>query len=128
MLLENNLIKRQQPRFNVRLRDDKQYLVLRLDTRARWPKLEVVRNIRQDGANYYGPYHSATSARHTLRVVNRHFKLRTCSDFVLDHRSRPCLQYQIGRCPAPCVYEVDPITTRSRCAMLGCFSRGGTAS
>jgi excinuclease ABC subunit C len=107
MLLENNLIKRGQPRFNVKLRDDKQYLVLRLDTRAAWPKLEVVRNIRQDGASYFGPYHSASSARHTLRVVNRHFKLRTCSDFVLEHRTRPCLQYQIGRCPAPCVYEVD---------------------
>ena len=107
MLLENNLIKRHSPRFNVKLRDDKQYLVLRLDTRARWPRLEVVRNIVQDGASYFGPYHSATSARHTLRVVNRHFKLRTCSDFVLEHRKRPCLQYQIGRCPAPCVYDVD---------------------
>ena len=107
MLLENNLIKQHHPRFNVKLRDDKQYLVLRLDARAAWPKLEVVRNIAQDHAQYFGPYHSATSARHTLRVVNRHFKLRTCSDFVLDHRKRPCLQHQIGRCDAPCVYEVD---------------------
>ena len=107
MLLENNLIKRYQPRFNVKLRDDKQYLVLRLDPRSEWPKLEVVRNMKQDGAQYFGPYHSATSARHTLRVVNRHFKLRTCSDFVLHNRKRPCLQYQIGRCPAPCVHEVD---------------------
>jgi len=107
MLLENNLIKRHQPRFNVKLRDDKQFLVLRLDHKASWPKLELVRNITQDGAKYFGPYHSASSARHTLRVVNRHFQLRTCSDFVLAHRKRPCLQYQIGRCPAPCVYEVD---------------------
>jgi excinuclease ABC subunit C len=124
MLLENNLIKRQQPRFNVRLRDDKQFLVLRLDARARWPKLEVVRNIRQDGASYFGPYHSATSARHTLRVVNRHFKLRTCSDFVLDHRSRPCLQYQIGRCPAPCVYEVDPDHYAEQVRDVGLFLSG----
>jgi len=108
MLLENNLIKRHQPRFNVKLRDDKQYLVLRLDPHGPWPKLEVVRNIRQDRASYFGPYHSASSARHTLRVVNRHFQLRTCTDFVLEHRKRPCLQYQIERCPAPCVYEVDP--------------------
>jgi excinuclease ABC subunit C len=124
MLLENNLIKRAQPRFNVKLRDDKQYLVLRLDTRAAWPKLEVVRNIRQDGASYFGPYHSASSARHTLRVVNRHFKLRTCSDFVLDHRSRPCLQYQIGRCPAPCVYEVDRERYAEQVRDVGLFLAG----
>lgn len=107
LLLENNLIKEQRPRFNVKLRDDKNYLVLRLDPTASWPRLELVRRIKQDGAQYFGPYHSATSARSTLRVVNRHFQLRTCTDFVLTHRTRPCLQYQIGRCPAPCVYDVD---------------------
>lgn len=124
MLLENNLIKVHHPRFNVRLRDDKQYLVLRLDARARWPKLEVVRNIRQDGASYFGPYHSASSARHTLRVVNRHFKLRTCSDFVLEHRKRPCLQYQIDRCPAPCVYEVDEQVYAEQVRDVGLFLAG----
>ncbi|MFO7564139.1 MAG: excinuclease ABC subunit UvrC [Enhygromyxa sp.] len=124
MLLENNLIKAHHPRFNVRLRDDKQYLVLRLDARARWPKLEVGRNIRQDGAHYFGPYHSASSARHTLRVVNRHFKLRTCSDFVLAHRKRPCLQYQIDRCPAPCVYEVDEQAYAEQVRDVGLFLAG----
>ncbi|PRQ02375.1 UvrABC system protein C [Enhygromyxa salina] len=124
MLLENNLIKRHQPRFNVKLRDDKQYLVLRLDARAAWPKLEVVRNIRQDGAHYYGPYHSASSARHTLRVVNRHFKLRTCSDFVLAHRKRPCLQHQIDRCPAPCVFEVDAQAYADQVRDVGLFLGG----
>lgn len=124
MLLENNLIKQHHPRFNVKLRDDKQYLVLRLDPRAAWPKLEVVRNIAQDHAQYFGPYHSATSARHTLRVVNRHFKLRTCSDFVLDHRKRPCLQYQIGRCDAPCVYEVDPEQYAEQVRDVGLFLAG----
>jgi excinuclease ABC subunit C len=124
MLLENNLIKAHHPRFNVRLRDDKQYLVLRLDARARWPKLEVVRNIRQDGAGYFGPYHSASSARHTLRVVNRHFKLRTCTDFVLEHRRRPCLQYQIDRCPAPCVFEVDEQAYAEQVRDVGLFLAG----
>ncbi|NVB37291.1 excinuclease ABC subunit UvrC [Pseudenhygromyxa sp. WMMC2535] len=124
MLLENNLIKRYHPRFNVKLRDDKQYLVLRLDTRASWPRLEVVRNIGQDGASYYGPYHSATSARHTLRVVNRHFQLRTCTDFVLEHRKRPCLQYQIQRCPAPCVYEVDERAYADQVRDVGLFLAG----
>ena len=107
LLLENTLIKAHRPRFNVKLRDDKHFLVLRLDPRAAWPRLELVRRVQPDGAHYFGPYPSAQAVRHTLRVVNRHFKLRTCSDFTLAHRSRPCLQHQIGRCPAPCVYEVD---------------------
>jgi excinuclease ABC subunit C len=107
LLLENSLIKTHRPRFNVKLRDDKQYLVLRLDPKKEWPRLELVRRVQSDGAHYFGPYHSASSVRHALRVVNRHFKLRTCSDYVLKHRRRPCLQHQIDRCPAPCVYEVD---------------------
>ncbi len=107
LLLESNLIKRHRPRFNVQLRDDKQFLVLRLDPRAAWPRLELVRRIKRDGAHYFGPYPSARAARATLRVVNRHFRLRTCSDFVLRSRRRPCLQYHIERCPAPCVLPVD---------------------
>ncbi len=108
LLLENHLIKKHQPRFNVKLRDDKQYLVLRIDTSVRFPRVDVVRNIKDDGARYFGPYHSATSCRETLRTLNRHFHLRTCSDHVLATRTRPCLQYQIKRCPGPCVYPVDP--------------------
>jgi excinuclease ABC subunit C len=107
LLLENHLIKEHQPRFNVKLRDDKQYLVLRIDPRTRFPRVEAVRNIREDGARYFGPYHSATSCRETLRLLNRHFQLRTCTDHVLASRTRPCLQYQIRRCPGPCVYPID---------------------
>jgi excinuclease ABC subunit C len=95
LLLENNLIKQHQPRFNVKLADDKNYLVLRLDPKASYPRLEVTRRIGKDGAKYFGPYHSATSCRATLAVVNRHFKLRTCTDHVLNSRKRPCLHYQI---------------------------------
>jgi excinuclease ABC subunit C len=126
LLLENHLIKKHQPRFNVKLRDDKQYLVLRLKdpvappepieggggkakpSRDQFPRVEVVRNIRDDGANYFGPYHSATSARETLRTLNRHFQLRTCTDHVLETRGRPCLQYQIKRCSGPCAIDVPP--------------------
>ena len=106
LLLENHLIKKHQPRFNVKLRDDKQYLVLRIDPRKAYPRVEVVRNIKNDGARYFGPYHSASSCRETLRTVNRYFQLRTCSDHVLATRKRPCLQYQIKRCPGPCVFDV----------------------
>ena len=115
LLLENHLIKKHQPRFNVKLRDDKQYLVLRLvdpksseHKRDAFPRVEVVRNIRDDSANYFGPYHSATSARETLRTLNRHFQLRTCTDHVLETRGRPCLQYQIKRCSGPCAIDVPP--------------------
>jgi excinuclease ABC subunit C len=106
LLLENTLIKRHQPRFNVNLKDDKNFLVLRLDPEGEWPRLEVTRRLGDDGAWYFGPYHSATSCRETLRVVNRHFQLRTCTDHVLHNRRRPCLQYQIKRCPGPCVLPV----------------------
>ena len=107
VLLENNLIKEYHPRYNVRLRDDKEYLSLRLDPKAKWPRLEVVRKPRTDHAQYFGPYPSATAARQTLRLVNRHFQLRTCTDTEFASRKRPCLQYQIKRCPGPCVIEVD---------------------
>jgi excinuclease ABC subunit C len=106
-LLENQLIKSHQPKYNVKLRDDKEYLSLRLDTKRPWPRLEVVRRPKPDGAQYFGPYHSATAARQTLRLVNRYFQLRTCTDTEFRKRSRPCLQHQIKRCPAPCVLPVD---------------------
>ena len=107
LILENNLIKQHSPRYNVKLRDDKDYLSLRIDTKAEWPRLDVVRRPAPDGARYFGPYHSATAARRTLHLVNKHFQMRTCSDVEMKSRRRPCLQYQIKRCPAPCVYEVD---------------------
>ena len=109
-ILENELIKSHKPRFNVKLRDDKDFLSLRLPTTDPWPRLYLVRRpTGDDGARYFGPYHSATSARRTLHLVNKHFQLRTCSDTEMAARRRPCLQYQIKRCPAPCVYEVDPV-------------------
>jgi excinuclease ABC subunit C len=110
VLLENELIKKHQPRFNVRLRDDKDFIVLRLDERHPYPRLEVwrARQRKDDGARWFGPYSSASSIRETLRIVNRFFQLRTCTDHVLEHRKRPCILYQIKRCPAPCVYDLPP--------------------
>jgi len=106
-VLENELIKKNKPRFNIKLRDDKDFLCLRLDPKKEWPRLETVRRPGEDGARHFGPYHSATSARRTLHLVNKHFQLRTCSDADFASRTRPCLQFQIKRCLAPCVYEVD---------------------
>jgi excinuclease ABC subunit C len=133
LLLENHLIKKHQPRFNVKLRDDKQYLVLRLKDpkqgapRDLFPRVEVVRNIRDDDANYFGPYHSATSARETLRTLNRHFQLRTCTDHVLETRGRPCLQYQIKRCSGPCAIAVPPEAYAEQVEDVKMFLQGKNA-
>jgi excinuclease ABC subunit C len=107
LLLERNLIQHHLPRYNVRLTDDKQFLCLRLDPRAPWPRLETVRRPSADGALYFGPYHAAAAARQTLRLINRHFKLRSCSDRAFAARKRPCLQHQIKRCFGPCALPVD---------------------
>ena len=107
LILENTLIKRHRPRFNVKLRDDSNFLHLRIDFRKTWPKYELVRSIKKDRARYFGPYHSASKARQTLAFLQRAFPLRTCTDAVLRSRSRPCLLHQMDRCVAPCVGLVE---------------------
>lgn len=103
LLLENSLIKQNRPRYNVRLKDDKTFISLRLDTRQDFPRITIVRRYKKDGAKYFGPYHDATSLRKTLRYIQRTFPLRTCTDHVMKHRDRPCLYHQLGQCVAPCV-------------------------
>lgn len=107
LLLENNLIKRFRPRFNVLLRDDKSfpYIVIRRDTD--WPQLAKHRGAREAGNEYFGPFASATAVNRTLYALQRAFPLRSCSDGVFVTRTRPCLQYQIKRCTAPCVARID---------------------
>src|SRR5450432_1692748 len=123
-ILEDSLIKEYKPRYNVKLRDDKSYLCLRIDTSHEWPRVEPVRRPSPDGARYFGPYHSATAARRTLHLVNKHFQLRTCSDQELAQRKRPCLQYQIRRCLAPCVYDVDKQWYQDQTRAVGLFLDG----
>lgn len=107
LLLENSLIKQHKPRYNVRLKDDKTYLSLRFDTREDFPRITVVRRYKKDGARYFGPYHDSTAVRQILRQVQRLFPLRTCSDHVMQNRSRPCLYHQMKQCLAPCVGLTD---------------------
>ncbi|MEQ1507153.1 MAG: excinuclease ABC subunit UvrC [Myxococcota bacterium] len=107
LLLENTLIKKHRPRYNAKLRDDSNFLHLRIDPRGTWPRYDLVRRIKDDGARYFGPYHSASKARATLAFLQRAFPLRTCTDAVLNSRRRPCLLHQMGRCCAPCVGLVD---------------------
>ena len=107
LLLENNLIKRFHPRFNVLLRDDKSfpYIVIRRDTE--WPQLAKHRGTREPDNEYFGPFASATAVNRTLYALQRAFPLRSCSDGVFSTRTRPCLQFQIKRCTAPCVGRID---------------------
>ncbi len=107
LLLENSLIKQYKPRYNIRLRDDKTYISLRIDARQDFPRITVVRRFRKDGARYFGPYHSAGAVRQTLRQLQRLFPLRLCSDHVLNNRTRPCLYYQMKLCSAPCVGHIS---------------------
>lgn len=107
LLLENTLIKKHQPRYNVFFKDDKSYASLKLTTQHPYPGVYVTRNVVKDGAHYYGPYASAGALRQTVDLLTKHFRLRTCSDHEFANRSRPCLEYQIGRCSAPCVGKVS---------------------
>ena len=110
LLLENELIKQHRPRFNVDLRDDKQYLALRLDRGETWPRLTTVRRFQRDGARYFGPYISSADLRKTLANLRRVFPLRVCSDAVFRdyaRRGRPCIEHEMKRCAAPCVGRVS---------------------
>ncbi|MBI5154237.1 excinuclease ABC subunit UvrC [Candidatus Poribacteria bacterium] len=104
LLLENTLIKKHKPRYNMRLRDDKTYISLRLDTSHEWPRLHRSRRRRPgDKAYYFGPYSSSKAVNESIRFLQRLFPLRSCTDHELGNRSRPCILHQIDRCSAPCV-------------------------
>ena len=107
-ILEDTLIKTHRPRYNVKLRDDKNYPCLKLSLEEEYPTLCIVRRIKKDGSLYFGPYPSATSLRETLRSIRRLFPIRTCMDTKFTHRLRPCINYEMGRCLGPCCEEVDP--------------------
>jgi excinuclease ABC subunit C len=124
LILERNLIKEHRPRFNVMLRDDKNYLCLRLDLREEFPGLRFVRRFHADGARYFGPYASATMARETLKVMKQAFGVRTCKERRLQARSRPCLEYQVGQCLGPCAGRVTPEAYRRAVAEASLFLKG----
>src|SRR5512143_507128 len=108
LILENNLIKAHRPRYNVKLRDDKNYPCLKLSMEEDFPTLTIVRRIKKDDSIYFGPYPSATSLRETLRLIRRIFSIRTCLDTKFSNRLRPCINYQMGRCFGPCSGKIDP--------------------
>lgn len=105
LTLESNLIKQYQPRYNILLKDDKHFPYVRIDLRQDYPRIEVVRRIKNDGARYLGPYLSGIALRDALNVVREHFPVRHCKKDIpkaIARRERPCLMYHVGKCCAPC--------------------------
>jgi excinuclease ABC subunit C len=102
LLLEATLVKRHQPTYNVRLKDDKHYPYLKVDVQSPWPRVTITRRVEDDGARYFGPYASAGSVRRTLDVVKKLFPWRSCTKTITGTDPRPCLDYYIKRCIAPC--------------------------
>ena len=105
LILEASLIKKHRPRYNVILRDDKNYPLLKVTVQEQWPRITVTRRRIRDGSRYFGPYASATAMRETLRLLQELFPLRRCAKVL--PRSRPCLNYQLGQCPGPCAMTVS---------------------
>ena len=124
LILENNLIKRHRPRYNVTLRDDKTYYHLSLDPTEKFPRLQLVRKRLNNAALYFGPYPSGLSAKETLRFVQQIFPLRTCRNRDFQLRPRPCLEYQMGRCLAPCKGLIDEEAYRKLANNVVSFLQG----
>jgi len=127
LILESTLIKRYKPRYNVFLKDDKRYPSIRLDTRHPYPNLTIVRKIKKDGSMYFGPFVSSTAVRQTLKMINKTFKLRKCKPGDFKTRTRPCLNYQMQRCLAPCCNDVDGNVYREIVKEVILFLKGRTS-
>ena len=106
LALENNLIKQRSPKYNILLRDDKNYPYLQLTTTEAFPRVLVARSVERDGSVYAGPFLPAKFARRTMSLTHKVFGIRSCNEVITGFRSRPCLEHDIGRCLAPCVVTV----------------------
>ncbi|MBQ7602748.1 MAG: excinuclease ABC subunit UvrC [Clostridia bacterium] len=107
LALENNLIKRYQPYYNILLKDSKSYPYIKLDTKEPFPHFTITRKLKKDGAKYFGPYFAGVRPADLLETINLVYPIRTCSGFNLPKRTRPCLNYDMGLCSAPCVSKID---------------------
>ena len=105
LLLENTLIKEYKPMFNIRLKDDKSYPYIKINTQENFPKVYLTRNIVRDGSRYFGPYANVNSVRKTLNIINKLFPYRSCTKEITGKDPRPCLEFYIKRCIAPCSGE-----------------------
>ena len=126
LILESNLIKEHHPEYNVKLRDDKHYPFIRVNLAEEFPRVSIARARKKDGARYFGPYTRSGAIAETMRLARRLFGYRTCSDHKFRNVQRPCLDYHIHRCPAPCGGLVDAATYRQAIDKLCLFLEGRT--
>lgn len=124
LLLENNLIKKFHPRYNILYRDDKSYPYLYLSPHPDFPRLDIYRGPRHGSGQYFGPFPNVAAVRDTLSLLQKIFKIRQCSDNFFKLRTRPCLQYYIQRCTAPCVGYVDVATYQANVHLAVLFLQG----
>ena len=124
LLLEHNLIKNEQPPYNILLRDDKSYPYIYLSSEDKFPRISLHRGARRGKGKYFGPYPSAGAVRESLHLMQKVFKVRQCEDSYFRNRSRPCLQYQIDRCTAPCVGLVSEEEYEKQVENTAMFLRG----
>ncbi len=125
LALESNLIKKHKPRYNIILRDDKNYPYLRFDIKSEYPRLEVVRRIKKDGTLYFGPYVPSGGMWESLALIRRTFPIAPCKiEFRDDRPARPCIQFQIGRCLAPCSGEADKAQYHDMVSQVRLFLEG----
>ncbi|MCR9104755.1 MAG: excinuclease ABC subunit UvrC [Gammaproteobacteria bacterium] len=124
LLLEHNLIKRHRPPYNILLKDDKSYPYIYVSSAHSYPRIELHRGKKSNKGRYYGPYPSAAAVRESLHFLQKVFKVRQCEDSYFSNRSRPCLQYQIDRCSAPCVDFVSEQEYAEQVANTELFLRG----
>ena len=128
LLLEQNLIKQLKPKFNVLLRDDKSFPNILVTAKHDFPQLKKHRGAKKEKGNYYGPFASAGAVNRTLNQLQRMFLLRDCTDSTFDSRTRPCLQFQIKRCSAPCVGKISPDSYRQTVKDAEDFLNGKTTA
>ncbi len=126
LLLESNLIKKYHPRYNVRLMDDKHYPYLKVSLAEDFPRLSVARAVKEDGTRYFGPYTSSAAMHTTEKLIREIFPLRTCGNGDFLSRKRPCLNYQIKRCAAPCTGEISREDYRFMVEQVVLFLEGRT--
>jgi len=124
--LENNFIRRYQPKFNLRLKDDKSFPYLKLTVQERYPAVNFTRRVEEDGARYFGPFSPALQARKTIQLLSKYFGIRICEESVPGKRKRPCLEYDLKLCSAPCVDYISETEYRERVNNALLFLEGKT--